>query len=324
MRDWSRIGASDIPAIAGIEKYGGFVKLITRLRFGQKDDEEIKDNDPRRLGHQFEDIIIHEAARRLGAQIVNQNRTEVHPQLEMALATPDAIMKKDDKYIIVEAKRLDYSRKDDFGEDEFDQIPQEYYLQVQWQKEVFRHYIDIDKTYLAVLFGNRGIELYEVQDNPELRERLCIMVKDFWQKYIIDKQMPEVRAGIDIAAYQEFLKLAKPNEFEQEKIEIPVDGEEFNYGAQLIARYKQLKQQQKEIETEIENVQKLALMYFGRPVSLKTDDGSINISLSKGKEYVDVWELYRYIKEKDPKLIEKFKKTTESKIQVNFRIRNKK
>ena len=171
-QDWlekrrSGIGASDIAAVMGVSPWS-----TPRQVWIQKTTPEAPEamqNEDMSWGLRMESLILDEAAERIGIEIPKTSRGLMLRNIDRSwmLATVDGITAEIPGQI-VEAKKVD-----DWS---WDQIPDHYMMQVQWQLAVTGY----DKGWIAALHRGRRLELYPVLRDEEVIAGLVEAGERFW------------------------------------------------------------------------------------------------------------------------------------------------
>lgn len=163
----SGIGGSDIAAIVGASRYKTVYQVWaekTGLIQGSPD------NPAMLWGRKLEPVILQHYAETTG-RAVSQCDMLRHPEHPFMVANLDGFT--DDRRI-VEIKTA--RRADAWGEPGTDQVPQEYFLQVQWYMAV----TGFDVADVAVLIGASDYRQYEITADADLQDMLIDEAKRFW------------------------------------------------------------------------------------------------------------------------------------------------
>lgn len=180
----SGIGGSDIAAIIGASRYKTAYQVWaekTGLVQGSPD------NPAMLWGRKLEPVILQHYAETTG-RAVSQCDMLRHPKYPFMVANLDGFT--DDKRI-VEIKTA--RRADAWGEPGTDQVPQEYFLQVQWYMAV----TGFDVSDIAVLIGASDYRQYEISADPELQDMLIREASLFWS--CVESGTPPAATGIEDA-----------------------------------------------------------------------------------------------------------------------------
>lgn len=180
----SGIGGSDIAAIIGVSRYKTAYQVWaekTGLIQSQAD------NPAMLWGRKLEPVILQHYAETTGRS-VNQCDMLRHPQHPFMVANLDGFT-EDRRIVEIKTAR----RVDAWGEPGTDQVPQEYFLQVQWYMAV----TGFDVADIAVLIGASDYRQYEVFADKELQEMLIREAADFWA--CVENGTPPEASGMDDA-----------------------------------------------------------------------------------------------------------------------------
>jgi putative phage-type endonuclease len=135
-------------------------------------------------GKLLEDAILDECEHRLAVTIAARQVPVTHPDHPWAIATLDGIWT--DTQLgqgVVEAKTTGTPRWDD--------VPDYYQAQVQWQLEV----TGMDQGWVACLHQGRHLTLWPITRDPEIGEGLVAVAGDFWQRHVLGGEPPAVDAA---------------------------------------------------------------------------------------------------------------------------------
>ncbi len=242
------IGGSDIAAIVGASRYKTAYQVWaekTGLIQGSPD------NPAMLWGRKLEPVILQHYAETTG-RAVSQCDMLRHPEHPFMVANLDGFT--DDKRI-VEIKTA--RRADAWGDPGTDQVPQEYFLQVQWYMAV----TGFEVADIAVLIGASDYRQYEVAADKELHDMLIREAADFWS--CVEKGTPPEASSLDDAR----LKYANPE-----------TGSLIIASAEIEATVNKLRtanQLAKEWAAKAEHLEVAVMLAMGNSESLMAPDGSI-------------------------------------------------
>lgn len=213
----SCLGASETPIILGYNPY----KSVTPKTIQAQKLYEMKPNKQdasMSLGNIMESPLIEWCVAELrlnrdkktGCRII-KNQFKKHAQNKIMGATVDALIKypvrdkKKDEVIEAKTANLVYVHANDdaWGEPNTNQIPKNYNLQCQQQMYVR----NLDRVYVPTLIGGKGFNLYIVERNNELIEKMVEIASAWWNKHIVHKEPIDEgenefeNAGATLAAY---------------------------------------------------------------------------------------------------------------------------
>ena len=175
------IGASEIAAAAGLSPYQTPLELYARKR-GEL--PEIEDNDAMRMGRLLEPVVKSEFCRVTGLTFSDPNPPMYqHGELKFISATPDGII---DDLRLMEAKTASWRMKGSWGDQDSDQVPDQYLCQVQQQMFV----MNAAECHLAVLFDGFTLKTFKVVRNDTLIKLLVAAATELWER-IRDGRPPE-------------------------------------------------------------------------------------------------------------------------------------
>lgn len=227
------ITGTDLGGLTGISKYSTPIKVYLD-KVGEL--EPIEDNESMYWGRVMEDVIAKEFQVRNNMKINRVNAMLKHPEYGWALGNIDRLI-TDEKGAkgILEIKTVSEYLKNYWDGEE---VPVQYMVQLQWYMFV----AGVNYGYFAALIGgNKYIQKY-VQRDDELIEMLLNIAKDFWENNVL-KKIPPIVDGSE--ASTDLLKSLYPTSEEGTEITLP------NETLELIEKREELKDQVKEIETEI-------------------------------------------------------------------------
>lgn len=190
------IGGSDIAAIMGLSDYATAYDIY-KSKTEAVDDEA---SEFAYWGHQLEDIIATEFAKRNDLKIQNVNFMMRHPIHSFAVANIDRavinpsisgnVRFKDGKLTtdtILEVKIASEYVGKDWGDEESDEVPDQYQCQAQWYMGV----TNTEVCYIAVLIGGNKYRQYEVKRCQELIDVLFEEGKRFWESHVLAGVAPD-------------------------------------------------------------------------------------------------------------------------------------
>lgn len=178
----SGIGGSDAAAAVGLHPYRTPLHVYAEKR-GEIEPEP--ENDAMRLGKALEPVVVAEFVRRSGLQVRQRPvALQRHPEWSWMLGTPDAILGDDE---LLEAKTGSrWAIADRFGDEDSDEVPEEYLIQCQ-------HYLELCGSpicHLALLIDGRTLRTYRIERNERLIGHLIAAEEELWQR-IADGRPPE-------------------------------------------------------------------------------------------------------------------------------------
>ena len=205
------IGGSDIGAILGLSRYRTPLQV-----WMEKTGKDTKKSDslPMRFGSFAEEFVASEYSRATGFELIHDESIYIHPSHSFMSAHIDrfVLLRSDlsnagkrtsdtkctnatsinDNKInpnlfsrILECKTANPFATNEWGEAGTDHVPMSYLCQCIWYMAI----TGIDKTDLAVLFGNSDFRVYEITRDLELEELVIQKAEDFWHQYVL-KDIP--------------------------------------------------------------------------------------------------------------------------------------
>jgi len=200
------IGGSDIGAILGLSRFRTPLEV-----WMEKTGKEFKklDSLPLRFGSFAEEFVASEYSRATGFELLHDESIYIHPQHSYMSAHIDRFVLSNtlsnalgNKLVddlsnqlsnnsplppsrILECKTANPFNSSDWGEVGSDQVPMSYLCQCIWYMAI----TEIDRTDLAVLFGNSDFRIYEIGRDKELEELVLAKASTFWNDYVL-KDIP--------------------------------------------------------------------------------------------------------------------------------------
>ncbi|SLJ84454.1 YqaJ viral recombinase family protein [Psychrobacter sp. DAB_AL43B] len=252
--DWlnlrqSGIGGSDIAAIIGVSPYATAYNIYQSKT--QPVNEET--NEFAYWGTVLEGTVAREFSKRSGLKIQNVNFLMRHPEYRWAIANIDrAIINpaikgnvrfKDGKLTtdqIVEIKTASEYVGKNWGNEESDEVPDQYQCQAQWYMGV----TDTQVCHMAVLIGGNKYRQYKIERHQDFIDYLFDAAESFWTNNVL--------AGIEPDATT--LQNAKdkyPRHNPDTTLDVALDSEV----AKVFEHYESLKAKEKEVKAALELAQ---------------------------------------------------------------------
>lgn len=187
------IGASEIASIVGLNPYSSAFDVFLE-KTGKAPDRI--ETDAMRWGKLLEPKIAEEYERISGKKLVLMfNEPVRHPDRPWQICSPDAIHPAE--RFVFEAKAPGLRQAYRYGPDGSDEIPDEHFLQVQWQEST----LDYDAGVLGVLLGGQTFQTHPVPRNKDLEQVLLEKAHAFWFGNVLADIPPEVGATENTAEY---------------------------------------------------------------------------------------------------------------------------
>jgi putative phage-type endonuclease len=239
------LGGSDVGAVLGLSKYRSAVDV-----WMEKTGKEnfIKDSLPLRFGQFAESFVADEYALATGTQLATLNAAVVHPEYKymhghidrFVLDGNSPLIAGDGKITasrILECKTANTFAQSDWGDAGSDQVPLSYLVQCVW----YMMLTNIDRTDLAVLFGNADFRIYEITRDLDLEQMIIERAISFWENHVVKDIPPAATSESDYKAL--FCKSTA-----RKSVEAPIET------CKLIKKLKLLNTQVEQYESEISQI----------------------------------------------------------------------
>ena len=204
-KDWlaerrKGIGGSDAAAILGFSPWKSPMDVYLEKTGMVEDKPEDKDRQfLLDLGQDLEPVVARLYERETGKRLLVPGRWQ-HPNHPVLVGTPDRVV--EGLRIGVELK-TENQFQNEFGEPGSDQVPYHYLVQC-------LHYMAVGnygQWDVAVLHGGARFAIYHIQRNVELEEYMVDELLQWWDRHIVQGQLPEVDAS---PAWKSFLRQKYP------------------------------------------------------------------------------------------------------------------
>jgi len=183
------LGASEVATILGANPYSSPWE-VWAVKKGLI--EPFGGNEVTKLGQRIEPVLLDYAEDDLGE--LDRDVPVPHPSVPLR-ATLDGQVKASGDVVEAKTAGLLSGRADDWGEDGLvlypDQIPKTYYLQVQTQLACTGE----KRAHLYAMLPRRGVTVYEVKADPKLQGAIVRHVDDWWNRYMIGTEEPDIRSA---------------------------------------------------------------------------------------------------------------------------------
>jgi putative phage-type endonuclease len=257
------LGGSDVGAVLGLSKYRSAVDV-----WMEKTGKEIaiRDSLPLRFGQFAEEFVASEYALSTGLSLASHDAAVIHPEYQymhghidrFALNGDLPLIDADGKITacrILECKTANPFAQSEWGEAGSDQVPLSYLVQCVW----YMMLTNIDRTDLAVLFGNADFRIYEITRDLELEQMILERAITFWEDHVLKDIPPPAASESDYKTLFGKSTLSK-------SIEAPAKTYE------LIKKLKYLNEQVEQYEAEISQI-KQSIMGQMQDAEILTFDG---------------------------------------------------
>ena len=145
----------------------------------------------------FSNFVASEYALATGLSLVSHDAAAVHPEysymhghIDRFVLSGDLPLISSDGQInasrILECKTANPFAQSEWGEAGSDQVPLSYLAQCVW----YMMLTNIDRTDLAVLFGNADFRIYEITRDLELEQMVLERAKLFWEHHVLTDIAP--------------------------------------------------------------------------------------------------------------------------------------
>lgn len=262
------IGGSDIGCIIGVNPYKTALDIYID-KTTDTIDETI--SEPARFGSLLEDIVAQEYSHKTGNKVEIEQELIIHPQYPIACANIDRWV--NNKEFILECKTAGFMKRNEWGEEYTDQIPEHYLCQCAWYAAV----CDVPKVDIAVLIGGQAFKIYTYYRNIEFEEKLLQIGLNFWNNHVIPRIAPPPTNLADIVT---LYPKSTGNGSSIEANETIIS---------KIERLKVIKSQEKTLQEEIKDIQFIVKSFMKEHDSLVDSGGQTlitwrNSSSTSGKD----------------------------------------
>jgi predicted phage-related endonuclease len=131
------------------------------------------------------------------AAVVHPEYSYMHGHIDRFVLSGDLPLIGSDERItasrILECKTANPFAQSEWGEAGSDQVPLSYLVQCVW----YMMLTNIDRTDLAVLFGNADFRIYEINRDLELEQMILERAKSFWENHVLTDIPPTATSESD-------------------------------------------------------------------------------------------------------------------------------
>lgn len=231
------IGGSDAAAIAGLNPWKSPIAVYLD-KIGET--EPIEDNERMRIGRDLEDYVAKRFVEATGMKVRRRNAILQHSEYPFMLANVDRL-------IVGKKEGLECKVTNSYAKKEWeDEIPIYYEIQC-------HHYMAVTgykAWWIACLIGNEKFVYKRIERDEEVIKNLIKIEKDFWENYVIPRQMP-APDGSDAAT--EIIKKMYPNSNPEQVIELPKSYEsKLQRLDEIKELIRKLDREKKQLEQEIQ------------------------------------------------------------------------
>lgn len=239
------LGGSDVGAVLGLSKYRSAVDV-----WMEKTGKEVgvRDSLPLRFGQFAESFVASEYALATGLSLATHDIAVVHPEYSYMHGHIDRFVLSGDLPLIGSDGQINASRilecktanpfaQSEWGEAGSDQVPLSYLVQCVW----YMMLTNINRTDLAVLFGNADFRIYEISRDLELEQMVLERAKSFWENHVLRNIPP-------VATSESDYKTLFGKSTVSKSVEAPAET------CELIKKLKSLNEQIEHYEAEISQI----------------------------------------------------------------------
>jgi putative phage-type endonuclease len=188
------IGGSDIGAILGLSRFKSPLDV-----WMEKTGKKCKPRNslPMRFGSFAESFVASEYARATSVELLHDESIVIHPHHAYMSAHIDRFVLGDGESLpptrILECKTANPFAQSEWGDAGSDQVPMTYLCQCIWYMAITQ----IEKTDLAVLFGNSDFRIYEIARDLELEALVLQKAQLFWKEHVLKDSPPPTQSEAD-------------------------------------------------------------------------------------------------------------------------------
>jgi putative phage-type endonuclease len=164
------LGASEVATAIGVNPWQAPIDLWQRKLSLAPATEE---NEAMRWGSILEPVILAEYERITGQAVTDRQLFDRHPEIPYLTATLDGV-RADGRLVEVKTASA-FSRA--FGEEEDDELPDHYRVQVQAQFAV----TGATEADLVVLIGGQRLRIYPIERNEDVIREMIRIASEFWE-----------------------------------------------------------------------------------------------------------------------------------------------
>ncbi len=280
------IGGSEASAVLGLNGFKSRYTLWAEKK-GFINIEDSADNEAMRVGMDLEEYVAGRFCEAAGKRVRKRNFMFLHDDYDFISANID-------REIIGENAGLECKTTNIFNKSDFEkgEIPLYYYCQCMHYMAVMGY----ERMYLAVLILGKSFHWFEIERNEDEIENLIKSEVDFWNKYIVGKEVPEADGSENtsetIAAVYDYAKNKS----------IVLNNDDIKQYIELQNRIKELKGLQEELKQKIQ-------------ITLGDCDTGIS------KDFEVTWKNQerntvdtKRLKQEEPQIYDRFLKTSKSRV----------
>ena len=249
------IGGSDVAALLGLSPFKSPVQLWAEKtsHAGTASSEALH----LRLGHHLEPFVVAEYERATGLVAQCHQEPIFHKEHRYFFAHVDRLVQSNPSSnhkvdgitladTVLECKSTSAFNKDEWGEAYTDQVPTHYMLQCAWYMALTQ----CMQTDVAVLIGNQDFRIFRIYRNHDLEAAMLEHAKRFWQRCVLEGIPPAPKSPADASIIYPASKTGVRVHANDEAIK-------------NIERLRELQQQMKELDQEMEHLKSLVMSAMG-------------------------------------------------------------
>jgi putative phage-type endonuclease len=206
------IGGSDAAAVVGLSRYKTPVDVYLQKLGLAPDDEE---SEAAYWGNVLEAVVASEFVRINNELFKHSGDLIKSKKYPWMIANVDRLLSH--KNAVLECKTASAYKSGEWGEENTDEMPDEYLLQCAH----YRIVTNCDYVALAVLIGGQTYRQYKYEKNTTLEERLIEKEYDFWHKNVLASEPPQIKS------YEDALKLFNAASDSEKKLNAEI-GDQLN------------------------------------------------------------------------------------------------
>jgi putative phage-type endonuclease len=179
------VGGSEVAAVAGLDPFRGPLDVY----LSKVEGKEFEGNFHTERGTFMEPGVAAWYAHRTGSTL-REVGTIVHPRNPLVLCTPDRLaLKEEERDLSIKVPGPHAFSK--WGEAGTEDIPDSYFIQVQWELIALRELYGIRRAHVAAPIDG-DLRIYPVEADESLQGQLVEQVERFWRNHVLTKTPPPV------------------------------------------------------------------------------------------------------------------------------------
>jgi len=178
------VGGSDAAPILGVDRFRSALQVwAEKLNLADKEPE----NQAMKMGKLLEPIVAGLYVERTKKRLAKPGFMH-HPKYDWMMASIDRVVVNEPLTVEIKTSR----RYDGWGPDGSDQVPEDYFCQVQHYLAVTGH----PRADCAVLIAGSDFRVYPIEAHPEFIEMMIERERTFWHDHVL-KGVPPAIEGSD-------------------------------------------------------------------------------------------------------------------------------